>query len=316
MDSDVTCPLCDYNLRGLTEPRCPECGHAFDWDDVRDRAKRVRWLYEHSRGVAVGSASGTLIRSLLPERFWSAVRPTHEVSPRRLLVYLLLLLAIASIGSWLPLFAYGAIREYSRLPAARAQLRASMHDADGNLRPEIAMHLRRIGVNSVDEYIDSITPSPIISALWYAGSTWRPMQRLLVPIAAWPILTVALLVAFRLAFRQKHVGVEHFWRIAVYSIDFLLIGWAMLLPIGHWLQPLAHGLDDVTPLYDAVGRGRPASGANLLLMGLLLVVAIRFEIAYRRYLGWPHGWRAPILIQAFVLLAIVRIMIFVNSPRW
>jgi hypothetical protein len=27
-DRDVECPLCQYNLRGLTVPRCPECGHA------------------------------------------------------------------------------------------------------------------------------------------------------------------------------------------------------------------------------------------------------------------------------------------------
>jgi hypothetical protein len=25
-DHDAECPLCGYNLRGLTEPRCPECG--------------------------------------------------------------------------------------------------------------------------------------------------------------------------------------------------------------------------------------------------------------------------------------------------
>ena len=25
-DRDVPCPLCGYNLRGLTMPRCPECG--------------------------------------------------------------------------------------------------------------------------------------------------------------------------------------------------------------------------------------------------------------------------------------------------
>ena len=26
-DRDVSCPLCAYNLRGLTSARCPECGH-------------------------------------------------------------------------------------------------------------------------------------------------------------------------------------------------------------------------------------------------------------------------------------------------
>ena len=26
---NIECPLCLYNLRGLTEPRCPECGYQF-----------------------------------------------------------------------------------------------------------------------------------------------------------------------------------------------------------------------------------------------------------------------------------------------
>lgn len=34
LDEDVTCPKCEYNLRGLTLPRCPECGFTFEWSDV------------------------------------------------------------------------------------------------------------------------------------------------------------------------------------------------------------------------------------------------------------------------------------------
>ena len=29
-DRDAACPLCGYNLRGLTSPRCPECGEAVE----------------------------------------------------------------------------------------------------------------------------------------------------------------------------------------------------------------------------------------------------------------------------------------------
>ncbi len=29
-DLDIPCPHCEYNLRGLIEPRCPECGEIFD----------------------------------------------------------------------------------------------------------------------------------------------------------------------------------------------------------------------------------------------------------------------------------------------
>ena len=30
------CARCGYNLTGLTEPRCPECGEAFDRSHIRD----------------------------------------------------------------------------------------------------------------------------------------------------------------------------------------------------------------------------------------------------------------------------------------
>lgn len=29
-DRDELCPVCDYSLRGLTEPRCPECGSSLE----------------------------------------------------------------------------------------------------------------------------------------------------------------------------------------------------------------------------------------------------------------------------------------------
>jgi hypothetical protein len=34
-DSGLRCPACEYNLTGLSEPRCPECGTSFTWEDVR-----------------------------------------------------------------------------------------------------------------------------------------------------------------------------------------------------------------------------------------------------------------------------------------
>ncbi len=34
LNEDVPCPKCQYNLRGLTVPRCPECGFEFTWADV------------------------------------------------------------------------------------------------------------------------------------------------------------------------------------------------------------------------------------------------------------------------------------------
>lgn len=47
------CPNCEYNLTGLTESRCPECGEPFDWEQViRQAANPVTIAFERSRGVA------------------------------------------------------------------------------------------------------------------------------------------------------------------------------------------------------------------------------------------------------------------------
>ncbi|MBX3358488.1 MAG: hypothetical protein KF745_08670 [Phycisphaeraceae bacterium] len=38
MDPALPCPVCEYDLSGLPENRCPECGSAFTPDDVRSGA--------------------------------------------------------------------------------------------------------------------------------------------------------------------------------------------------------------------------------------------------------------------------------------
>lgn len=35
IEQDLPCPRCRYNLRGLTEPRCPECGFSFSFAEAR-----------------------------------------------------------------------------------------------------------------------------------------------------------------------------------------------------------------------------------------------------------------------------------------
>jgi predicted amidophosphoribosyltransferase len=30
LQADCACRMCGYSLRGLTQPRCPECGEPFD----------------------------------------------------------------------------------------------------------------------------------------------------------------------------------------------------------------------------------------------------------------------------------------------
>ena len=78
---DVLCPLCDYNLRTLVEPRCPECGYTFEWRDLLDPARRVHpYLFEHHPRRNAWSFVRTAVNGLSPLSFWSSLRPASPPS--------------------------------------------------------------------------------------------------------------------------------------------------------------------------------------------------------------------------------------------
>src|SRR5205085_3308975 len=88
LTGEFVCPLCEYNLRGLTNPRCPECGYAFDWPDVLEADRRRHpYLFEHYPRRNLWSFFRTLRGSLLPSGFWEKLKATHAINPRRLFIY-------------------------------------------------------------------------------------------------------------------------------------------------------------------------------------------------------------------------------------
>ena len=87
-ESGVHCPLCEYDLRGLTEPRCPECGYRFTWDELNDPALRLHpYAFEHHPERNVSSFRQTLLGGLRPGRFWRTLFPTQPSRPQRLVLY-------------------------------------------------------------------------------------------------------------------------------------------------------------------------------------------------------------------------------------
>jgi len=88
---EIHCPLCQYNLRGLIEPRCPECGFRFAWFEVLDPRRRQHdFLFEHHPERNIVSFFRTLIAGLRPRRFWTALHPFQRISAARLRLYALL----------------------------------------------------------------------------------------------------------------------------------------------------------------------------------------------------------------------------------
>src|SRR3954468_19436061 len=118
-DQDVLCPLCGYNLRGLPEARCPECGGQFDWPDLLDPTRRVhRYLFEHHPERNIWSFIRTMIGGITPRRFWRDLHPAQPSRPKRLVLYWMVTLLLGSL-SLLPGHAMRMLRTAQRLKLMR-----------------------------------------------------------------------------------------------------------------------------------------------------------------------------------------------------
>jgi ribosomal protein L37E len=98
--SDVHCRRCGYNLRGLPEPRCPECGYRFEWQEVLDPQRRKHpYLFEHHPERIWSSFWRTQWGGLFPRSFWRALHPSQPSRPGRIIIYCLLSTLPIAIGS-------------------------------------------------------------------------------------------------------------------------------------------------------------------------------------------------------------------------
>ena len=93
----LRCPLCEYDLRGLAEPRCPECGYTFDWAELREAVRLHPYLFEHHPNQNFASFWQTLLGGWRAKQFWVTLRPTHKPRPLRLAAYAI----VVALPAWL-----------------------------------------------------------------------------------------------------------------------------------------------------------------------------------------------------------------------
>ncbi len=122
LEVELRCDRCGYNLRMLQQPRCPECGLTFHWNDAIFDAKHgvASTLFEYKwRSRPVGSLLKTLGLTLLPWRMWSRtpLRCAPRIGPLLALVPLTCLiyagLAFVRIQAW-----YWLLREKTAGPGS------------------------------------------------------------------------------------------------------------------------------------------------------------------------------------------------------
>lgn len=296
LEHDYPCPLCLYNLRGCVEPRCPECGAKFSWEELLDPARQVHpFIFEHHPERNWWSYWKTSFAAWRPKRFWSDLRPTQRLSVRRLLLYWLLgaalpfvlnlLFASGYILSLVHTYEQGRAQHVQRITTARMRGN-SMHSGPPNLSPQ--------------QIVDSTYPPlSITSLLAEIGHEHMARSEAMRMIAYAPIVATLAFMVFRFSLRRARLRPDHLFRCAVYCFDQSywlgpMLAIAMALPKSVAIPIWAHTGMNAGTLFSLIAFGCAA------LQG-----GWRLAVACEKYLHFSHprGVAAAVLaMQALVLV--------------
>ena len=312
--AEILCPMCRYDLRGLAEPRCPECGYAFVWEDLTDPARRLHpYFFEHHPDRPAWSFVRTLLGGLLPRRFWGSLNPAGPARPRRMVAYWLIVLLAAVPGLALT-YATAAVRLSAECRAGRAGL-AGYYNMPGNEK-ERAKWERDVGM-TLPQYLERylpLPPAPRFFRAVFASPMVMPIAMPLLMWVLWPWVTAALLrVVLWSTLRQAKVRAIHLLRCGVYCCDTFLWAWLTAAGVGAVFAydvlnaPPATGTLAPMPGYFLIGSEEPLWAALGVAIGLAaLLTPYRLWASYRRYLRIPHA-AAVVLLTQFIVLVVVLI---------
>jgi hypothetical protein len=300
---DVRCPLCDYDLRGLAEPRCPECGYRFVWADLTDPQRRLHpYLFEHHPRHNVWSFVRTMAGALRPRRFWSSLKPSQRSRPRRLLVYWLIAALLLPLG-YAGAFSVQAVRYAKEHELTRRMNLASY-----------TQYYRQYGANPHTQNLttqmiyEAGGPQGFVDKEWPPVGTWayvvyvfrrfkepRLSQHLelTITLLAWPWLTLATLMIFRASMKRAKVNAAHVLRCVVYTGD--AVPWLGLFAFFS-LPPAIEWLD--------LGRYTAYRFAVVAAPLFALFTGWRLSAAYRHYLQFDRPVATAAAAQAIVLLVV------------
>lgn len=307
IDEDVTCPLCEYNLRGLATPRCPECGYRFTWQEMlAPERRRHPFLFEHHPNQNYYSFRMTLWHGLWPRRFWTTMHPVQPHRKLRMLVYFLLV-SILSVALYVPstVIQTAIVTVWSLSSARENDLLMLNQSGNEQWRDQL---IRRYG--SVEAYLDAIYPKAerkaVVREIWkdfnwmarFPGFVLQRWGFLIGSVVLWPLATIVSLMVFQASMRRARIRLVHVARAVVYSYDVVLwMTGAMLLV----------ALLKLTMNLYTVGLMEVASyGAAVILLGIF---SYRLWAAYRYYLRFDRPIATVAASQLIALLLVANLVL-------
>lgn len=323
IDFQPVCPLCEYELRGLREPRCPECGYRFTWAELIDPERRRHpYLFEHYPKRNLWSFGKTLWNAQRPRRFWKTLKPQQASRVRRLLIYALAvngiigLMLVGGIGVSFVTMMLHRVGFNARL---QAQEMARLNDP--NAPPDVVkMRDQIIALNgSVQKYLDSWLPTTVTTYLRHPVYRSEALKGLafmsLAPLCialAWPWLTFLSLQVFRISMGRARIRTSHVLRCVVYSADVFLWGALLGLPLVVASRFVGPSIEQYfsRPLW-AISTSIVSQLWPLLAIVIFLVWCYRLTTAYREYLRFDHAVATIVASQVIVVLSVASLGGFV-----
>lgn len=306
--ANVLCPMCDYSLRGLTDPRCPECGFTFDWPDLLDLTRRKhKYLFEHHPDRNVWSFARTAVGGLVPWRFWRSLRPEQPSNlPRLALYWLISAMCIPIVYAGLFAMCCAVVAPHNR--TMRAKMTVSLGTPAG----------QRMVANfgSAQTFLDHYAPVPpsraFFTRVWAgltegADSPGRSALILTPLFFAWPWATALALMIFQSTMRRARVRTTHVLRCCLYSFD-----------VGVWFALIAVIciLAALVDAYLLAGNVRMLLVTGVAVVcsavGLMLLALLRLILAYRLYMRVPQAVATVLL--ATILTALMFLCLLINLP--
>jgi hypothetical protein len=274
LEREVLCPLCEYNLRGLSEARCPECGHRSSWAELLAVTEEQPWFFETAKRRKLAALVKTWVLSLAPVQFWKRVRPQQRPRLLRLMVYLL--------ASWLFTLLFG-IHTYLHVYVKQMEHVYWIHPNTinwGRVRPV------------------SYPSFPWDPTLLDPNLRWQFEIEVFsaVAMALWPLLTIATLAIFQQSLRRAQINPGHVLRAAIYSSDVNVL---LTIGLSTWIWRL--------PMTWTFYRGQTLMLNPRIfwpILAVTIVVTYRLWTAYRLYMRFPHALATAIASQVIVALVL------------
>ena len=218
---EIHCSRCGYNLRGIEWPRCPECGWAFEWEEIFFAERRPHpYLYEHHIGQdKFRRFRKTLLGALRPIKFWRTMRITHLHRRGPLIGFALRAWLIVTLNALLLSGLYAAVQHRQLSSAAFRGPGASMPSGT-QLVMGFVEGIMDVVIEAIVALVEStgdIEESPffIVVLAWLACA--------MVPV------TVLGYWLFGITLRKHKVLTPHLWRLAIYPAAANLVVLSSLL---------------------------------------------------------------------------------------